>query len=92
VQSDLKVNNIDINTTLVYNKKFWGGVSFRPGSSFAGMIGFEILNGVKIGIAYDFPTTTITKNYKTSYEFMVNYSFKLGLEKPVQKYKSVRFL
>lgn len=92
LQSDGVVHKIDLNTQLVYNKKFWGGVSFRPGSSLVGMIGFEILNGAKIGFSYDFPLTSITNYYNLSYEVVVNYCFKIGLEKAAQKYKSIRFL
>lgn len=92
IQSDGVVHKIDINTQLVYNKKFWGGVSFRPGSSLVGMLGFEILNGAKISFAYDFPVSTITNYYQYSYEVMVNYCFKIGVEKAAQKYKSIRFL
>ncbi|NJK86085.1 MAG: type IX secretion system membrane protein PorP/SprF [Bacteroidales bacterium] len=91
-QSDGAAHKIDLNAQLVYNKKFWGGVSIRPGSSFIGMIGFEILNGAKVGFAYDFPTSAITNYYKTSYEILLNYCFKIGVEKSNQKYKSIRFL
>ncbi|MFO7658065.1 MAG: PorP/SprF family type IX secretion system membrane protein [Bacteroidales bacterium] len=92
IQSDGKIHKIDINTILTYNKKFWGGVSFRPGGALIGMIGFEILNGAKIGFAYDFPVTAITNYYDTSYEVLLNYSFKIGVDKTPQKYKSIRFL
>ncbi|MBN2611316.1 MAG: PorP/SprF family type IX secretion system membrane protein [Bacteroidales bacterium] len=92
IQSDGKIHKIDINAILSYNKKFWGGVSFRPGGALIGMIGFEILNGAKIGFAYDFPVTDITNYYDTSYEVLLNYCFKIGVDKTPQKYKSIRFL
>lgn len=92
IQSDGKINKFDLNAILSYNKKFWGGVSIRPGAAVVGMLGFEILNGAKIGFAYDFPTTAITNYYQTAYEVLINYSFKIGVVKTPQKYKSIRFL
>ncbi len=92
IQSDGKIHKFDLNTVLIYNKKFWGGVTYRLGSSLTGMIGFEILNGARVGFAYDFPTTDLMKYYKTSYEVVVNYCFKIGVDKTPQKYKSIRFL
>ncbi len=92
IQSDGKIHKFDLNAIVSYNKKFWGGVSIRPGSAVVGMLGFEILNGAKIGFAYDFPTTAITNYYNTSYEILLNYCFKIGVDKTPQKYKSIRFL
>lgn len=92
IQSDGKIHKFDLNTILTYNKKFWCGVSVRPGSDVIGMLGFEILNGAKIGFAYDFPTSAITNYYNTSYEILINYCFKIGVDKTPQKYKSIRFL
>jgi hypothetical protein len=56
------------------------------------MAGLEILNGVKIGYSYDFETTDLIGFQKGSHEIMVSYSFKVGVEKASQKYKSIRFL
>ena len=92
IQSDGKIHKFDLNAVLAYNKKFWGGVSIRPGGALVGMLGFEILNGAKIGFAYDFPTTSITNYYQTAYEIVINYSFNIGVDKTPQKYKSIRFL
>ena len=59
VQSDAKVTKIDLNATFMYNKKFWGGVSYRVGAAVVGMVGLNILNGVKIGYSYDFDTSAL---------------------------------
>jgi len=92
VQSDLTSTKIDVNATLMYNKKFWGGVSYRVGSAFIGMVGLEIFNGVKVGLAYDFDTSALNKYSNGSFEAMIGYSFTMGVEKTPQRYKSIRFL
>jgi type IX secretion system PorP/SprF family membrane protein len=90
--SDGKVIQYTLNTILRYNKKTWGGVSYRAGDAFTGMVGFELFNGVRIGYAYDFPLTEIRKSTSGSHEFMVNYCFEISSGRSPMKYKSIRFL
>jgi type IX secretion system PorP/SprF family membrane protein len=92
VFSDGKVLQASINTILRYNKKVWGGVSYRTGDALSGMVGVELFNGIRIGYAYDFPMSDIRKNTSGSHEFMVNYCFDLSLGKSPMRYKSIRFL
>jgi type IX secretion system PorP/SprF family membrane protein len=90
--SDGKVTQLAINTLVRYNKKVWGGVSYRAGDAITGMLGIELYNGIRIGYAYDFPMSDIRKNTSGSQEFMVNYCFDLSLRKSPMRYKSIRFL
>ncbi|MCX6262018.1 MAG: type IX secretion system membrane protein PorP/SprF, partial [Bacteroidia bacterium] len=92
VYSDGKVLQASINALVRYNKKVWGGVSYRAGDALIGMIGFELYNGVRIGYSYDFTLSDIRKTSNGSHEFMVNYCFDLNLGKSPMKYKSIRFL
>ena len=92
LQSDARMTKIDLNTTLLYNKKFWAGVTYRVGAAIVGMVGLEILNGVKVGYSYDFDTSALTSFSKGSHEVMIGYSFTVGMDKIPQKYKSIRFL
>jgi type IX secretion system PorP/SprF family membrane protein len=90
--SDGKVMQFNLTTLIRYNKKVWGGVSYRYGDAMIGMIGLELFNGIRLGYAYDFTISDIGKNSNGSHEFMVNYCFDLGLGKSPMKYKSIRFL
>ncbi len=90
--SDGKVMQFDLTTLVRYNKKVWGGVSYRYGDALVGMIGLELFNGIRLGYAYDFTISEMGKNSNGSHEFMVNYCFDLGLGKSPTKYKSIRFL
>lgn len=92
IYSDGKTSQVSINTIVLYNKKFWGGVTYRAGDAISGMIGLELFSGVRIGYAYDFTTSDIRKNSTGSHEFMVGYCFNLSLDRSPQRYKSVRFL
>jgi type IX secretion system PorP/SprF family membrane protein len=90
--SDGKIIQLSVNAMLRYNKKVWGGVSYRAGDAVVGMVGVELYNGLRIGYAYDFPLTDIKKSTSGSHEFMVNYCFDLNLGKSPSRYKSIRFL
>ncbi len=90
--SDGKIVQFTANTLVRYNKKVWGGVSYRSGDAIIGMIGFELYNGLRIGYAYDFPVSDISKNTSGSHEFIVNYCFELSMGRSPMKYKSIRFL
>jgi type IX secretion system PorP/SprF family membrane protein len=90
--SDGKVAQFNVTSLLRYNKKVWGGVSYRAGDALTGLVGLELYNGIRIGYSYDFPMSDIRKNTSGSHEFMVNYCFDLNLGKSPMRYKSIRFL
>ncbi|MBS1232185.1 MAG: rane protein [Bacteroidetes bacterium] len=90
--SDGRVVQFSVTSLVRYNKKVWGGVSYRAGDALTGLIGLELYNGIRVGYAYDFPLSDIRKNTSGSHEFMVNYCFDLSLGRSRMKYKSIRFL
>jgi type IX secretion system PorP/SprF family membrane protein len=90
--SDGKTLQFSATSLIRYNKKAWGGVSYRPGDALAGIVGIELFNGIRIGYAYDFPISDIRKNTSGSHEFMVNYCFSLSMGRSPMRYKSIRFL
>ncbi len=92
VSSDGKVTQFTVTSLLRYNKKLWGGVSYRAGDSLIGIVGLELHNGIRLGYSYDFTISDIGKNSGGSHEFMINYCFDLNVGKSTMKYKSIRFL
>ena len=90
--SDGKIMQFTVNSLVQYNKKVWGGVSYRAGDALIGMVGLELYNGLKLGYSYDFTLSDIRKSSGGSHEFMVNYSFDINLGKSPMRYKSIRFL
>lgn len=79
-------------TLLQYNKKVWGGFSYRAGDALIGLVGLELYNGVKICYGYDFPLSDIRTATSGSHEILVNYCFDFSLGKSPMQYKSIRFL
>jgi len=94
VCSDGTVSAFTANVNLMFNKKIWGGIGYRLGDSFIGMVGIDLFDGVKIGYSFDYTYSSL-RSYMTaggSHEVVVSYCFNLVKEKVVKKYKSVRFL
>jgi len=90
--SDGKAIQFNVTSLIRYNKKVWGGVSYRTGDALIGIVGLELFNGIRLGYAYDFTMSDMKKGSSGSHEFMVNYCFDLNLGKSQMKYKSIRFL
>jgi type IX secretion system PorP/SprF family membrane protein len=92
LQSDARSHHIYLNTNVRYNKRFWGGVSYSVGGALSALVGFELMNGIKIGYSYDFELSPMMKYSSGSHEITVRYCFDLSKDKSPQKYKSIRFL
>jgi hypothetical protein len=89
LKSDGTTSQLDINTNLIYNDKFWGGLSYRLDEGLVILTGAEIIEDLKMGIAYDLVFSDINKN---SIEVMLGYDFKIKVENQLKKYKNPRFL
>ena len=83
---------LTMNVNALYNKKFWGGVTYRTLNSMDVNFGIELFNGIKIGYAYGLNFSKLIKTNSGSHEVMIGYSFSLGVQGNPQKYRSVRFL
>ena len=86
------VTQFSATTLLQYNKKVWGGLSYRSSDALIGIVGVELYNGIRICYAYDFPLSDIRTATSGSHEILVNYCFDFSLGKSPMQYKSIRFL
>ena len=77
---------MDVNVLLEYNKRFWGGVSYRLGDAVVVMAGTELPNGLRVGISYDFTTSAIGAYSNGTVEFMLGYNLEVGTDKYSQRY------
>ncbi len=81
-----------VDLVLHYKSRFWGGLGYRVVDALSVMAGAEIIEGLDIGLAYDISTSEIIKHSDGSFEFILQYVFKLGVEKDNRMHRSVRFL
>ncbi|MCR5714301.1 MAG: type IX secretion system membrane protein PorP/SprF [Bacteroidales bacterium] len=91
-RTDGKMSFFSGNCRFEYNKKFWCGVSYRQQDAVTGLVGIELSTGLRIGYAYDFPVSKLGGISDGSHEFSVRYQFRIGRERNVYKYRSIRYL
>ena len=92
IKTDAAVFQYDINATLLYNKRVWGGLSYRVGDAIIPMVGFILQNNFKFAVAYDITVSKLHKYTNGSVELMLGYCANLSKGKSKGSYKSVRFL
>ena len=90
-KTDLAAWQLDVNTNIIYDKRFWGGISYRINDAVALLLGMELFNGLKLGYSFDLVTSSIGYYGFASHEIFVSYSIDLERDRN-KKYKSVRFL
>jgi type IX secretion system PorP/SprF family membrane protein len=90
-KSDLAFWQLDLNANIVFNKRFWGGITYRVQDAIALLMGMEMENGLRFGYSFDIVTSAISKYGYGSHEIFVSYSLDLERNR-TQKYKSIRFL
>jgi type IX secretion system PorP/SprF family membrane protein len=89
VKSDGSTIQADFNGMVTYNKKVWGGVSYRLTDAVALMVGMN-MKEIEFGYAYDIPTSRVGAT--GSHEIMLRYIFKIEREKARTGYRNTRYL
>lgn len=92
MQSDLKTIDFQINAKLLYEKKFWGGISYRHTDAIVPMIGIHLINGISFGYSYDVVLSNVGSYNSGSHELMLRYCFNLEPGGSPGRYRSVRRL
>jgi len=90
-KSDLASWQLDLNANIVFNKRFWGGITYRVQDAIALLMGMEMENGLRFGYSFDLTTSALAHYGYGSHEIFVSYSLDLERNRN-QKYKSIRFL
>ena len=91
LKSDIATWQLDLNTNVVFNERFWGGISYRVQTAVALLLGMEMENGLRFGYSFDLTTSKLATYGYGSHEIFISYSLNLERNRN-QKYKSIRFL
>ena len=92
IKSDGITNQYSFNANLIYEKKYWGGVTYRVSDAMIFMAGVQLPMNLTIGLAYDYPIGGMHSYSSGSFEIMLKYCFKVTSNKGPSRNKSVRFL
>ncbi|MCF6332341.1 MAG: type IX secretion system membrane protein PorP/SprF [Draconibacterium sp.] len=91
LKSDLGSWQLDLNANIVFDERFWGGISYRYQDAVALLMGIELINGLRFGYSFDLVTSAISRYGFGSHEIFLSYTVDLEKNRN-QKYKSIRFL
>ena len=92
LKSDYKTWQTDLSTRMEYDKRFWGGLTYRYQDAIVVLAGMNLFSGISIGYAYDLPTGKMLTVSSGSHEFYLSYSFAFDTSKNKNRYKSIRIL
>lgn len=92
LKSDFQFTQFDMTLRFMYNKMFWGGLSYRIGDAVIFMAGAQF-KGIKVGYAYDLSTSAIASVSGGTHELFASYNLKIDFSpKTKNKHKSIRIL
>ncbi len=76
----------DFTANFLFNEKFWIGASYRvnDASNFGAFMDYQISNDIRIGYAYDLPTSTIKPYTGGTHEIILIYELKKRQRGPVK--------
>ncbi len=91
-KSDFITWQAELSSRAEYDKKYWGGLSYRFQDAVVVFAGISIMNGMTIGYAYDLPTGKMLTVSSGSHEIYLSYSFLFDTNRYKNRYKSIRIL
>ncbi|MAZ26180.1 MAG: hypothetical protein CL868_03755 [Cytophagaceae bacterium] len=68
---------VDINANILYQERFEAGIGYRFGDALTGLVNFEVSPGLRVGYAYDYTTSNLSKYSNGSHEIMVLFDLKI---------------
>ncbi len=71
----------DLNTKLVYQDKFWGGLSYRNQDAIAGIAGLLLGNGFLVSYSYDYAISDFSGLQSGTHEIILGYRYNFGGQK-----------
>lgn len=93
-KTDLTFSQCDLNVTLTYKDRIFGGAGYRVNDAFNLCFGLRF-GKVKFGYSYDIGISAISRVSKGSHEVFATYTYKLDLKSGFLlqgKKRSVRFM
>ena len=92
VKTNLSTFQVDLTAMLRYKETVWGGLSYRFQDAVAVILGLQFKD-FRVGYSYDINTSKLKLPVGGgTHEVMINYCFKLELDKGRKSYKNTRFL
>jgi type IX secretion system PorP/SprF family membrane protein len=74
---------LDLNTNVWFYDVLGLGVSYRTGDAIVGMFELQVQNNFRVGYAYDYTTSNLSKYNSGTHEIILRYEFGFGKTKVI---------
>lgn len=92
VKTTWQTTQVDYTLRATYDRRFWGGLTYRPGDAVVLMVGADVKT-FRFGYAYDIGISPLAKASDGSHEVLVAYTLQFDLDKKKKHpHKSIRIL
>lgn len=92
VKSTFQFTQVDLTFRVLWDERFWGGITYRPGDAVVLMVGADIEH-IRVGYAYDAPISQMSLAGGGSHEILATYTMHIDLDKQKKRAtKSIRIL
>lgn len=92
VRTTLHAIQYDCTLRVSWNRRFWGGLGYRPGDALSLMVGADV-GSVRLGYCYDVGISRIGYEAGGSHEILATWTMHLDLDKAKRHpHKSIRIL
>ena len=92
VKSTFQFTQYDISLRALWDHRFWGGLTYRPGDAVVLMAGADI-GHIRLGYAYDIPISQMSLAGGGSHEILATYTMHIDLDKNNKRpSRSIRIL
>lgn len=92
IESNLSKLRFDVNAIVRYKELFWVGAGYRLQESVIVLLGVQYKD-IRIGYSYDINVSSLNLPvFGGTHEIMLNYCFKLEIDRGRRSYKNTRFL
>lgn len=91
IMFDGAVFQVNASALLTYNNKFYGGLGYRFQDAVSVLAGV-LIKGLRVGVSYDISTSSMSRYNNGSIEILLNYCFKIDMDKYKRTYRNTRFL
>lgn len=92
LQSNLSTLKLDVNAMVKFKEVVWAGAGYRLNESVIIFLGLQYKD-IKLGYSYDINVNKLALPiFGGTHEIMLNYCFKLDIDKGRSSYKNTRFL
>lgn len=68
--------SLDLNGKILYDDRFWGGLSYRVGDAFALIAGVVVKKQLELSYSYDMTTSSLRQFSSGTHEVIIGYRFQ----------------